>query len=157
MENGQVTQENAHAHVEDASDKQHDFELEEHDGAVQATVRLFDFRRLDVEVVKHGNVGQDVHQAHQKGQDDQLEEVIVVCFADAIIEPATVMVEVVDAPVARAAMLSSICDTSLTDLAFVLVSCLVELLAKIGKERQSQHETQFENVVIAYPFASAII
>lgn len=82
------------------------------------------------QVVHDEDIGQVVHQGEAEDHDDQAEEELVVSPADAVIEPAAVVVELVDTSVACAAVLGSVGDMRLANLALVLVLRAVEDAAK---------------------------
>ena len=62
-----------------------------------------------------------MQESNEKDHYDQAEEELVVSFSDAIVEPPAVMVKVINTPVASAAMLRSLTDMSLANVAFVLI------------------------------------
>ena len=62
-----------------------------------------------------------MQESNEKDHYDQAEEELVVSFSDAIVEPAAVMVKVINTPVASATMLRSLTDVCLANVAFVLI------------------------------------
>ena len=62
-----------------------------------------------------------MQESNEKDHYDQAEEELVVSFSDAIVEPPAVMVKVINTPVASAAMLRSLTDVCLANVAFVLI------------------------------------
>ena len=81
------------------------------------------------DVVDHKGIGHVVHEAEPEDPDDELEEVLVVLIADAVVEVATVVVEAGDAAVALATVLGAGEYVGVADLAVVIVVGRVESYA----------------------------
>ena len=83
---------------------------------------------LCIQVVDDSDVGQIMQESNEKDHYDQAEEELVISFTDAIVEPSAVMVKVINTPVASAAMLRSLTDMCLANIAFVLIIWTIEYL-----------------------------
>ena len=130
-------------------------------------------------------VGQILAQSHSQqddfqakcydGRNDEGEKVLIVVFADAVVHPATMVVEVANALVAGTAVLCALVHTQLADVAEVVGLLAFELIAELyhlllernylvfrvyfrcheaGSERQ---EKEYESEQLSYDRAGVVL
>ena len=122
-----MTQEEQGTQVEEAGDADDDLELDE-EGRLERVLVRFDGRigRCG-QVVDYKDVGQIVHQRQEEDHHDQAEEKNVVGLANAIVQPAAVMVEAIDASITGTAVLGCIADMRLANVTLVLIFRAVKI------------------------------
>lgn len=77
-------------------------------------------------MIEHKPIGNVVHQRHQEDAYNEAEKERVVFSTDAVVYPATVMVELVHAAIAGAAVLRGLVNVGLTNVTLKLVIGAVE-------------------------------
>ena len=98
-------------------------------------MRLHSWVRGRRQIVDHKAVRDVVHQRHEEHQHYQSEEEFVVRTSNAVVEPAAVVVEFVDAAVAASAMLRSVVHVRLADLTLKLIIAPVEMAPSSNQAR----------------------
>ena len=91
---------------------------------------------------EHSNIHSRVVSYHDEEETDYSEEVLVVQITNAVVQPATVMVETTDASIALPTVLSPTAHMSLTNFTEEFISCVVKPLSRRLKQK-------------TYPLASA--
>ena len=87
------------------------------------------------EVVQHKTIRYVVHQRHQEDKDYEPEKESVVGPTDTIVYPTTVVVELIDAPVAGATVLGSLTDVRLAYVTLELVVSPVEYFSIVDNRQ----------------------
>ena len=121
MEVCQVTQEQQCREVKEARDADQYLEFDKQYCLVGIFLTFNGRFRLCRQIVEHKDVGNIMRQGQQEDHNDQSEEKNVVRFAHTIVQPSAVVVEFVDAAIARTTVLGCGMYMSFTNVAFELV------------------------------------
>lgn len=134
MENGQVAQEEQSAEVEEDCDENEHLELDKKYRFIDTFVGFNRWCCRCEQIVDYEDVRDVVDQGKEENGYDESEEELVVSLADAIIEPAAMMIEVVDAAIAGSTVLRCVVHMRFANVTFELEASTVEILSKKAKQ-----------------------
>ena len=116
-----MSQEEQCTQVEEAGDSDQDLELGKKRRLERVLMWFDSWTRSCDQVVDNVDVGQVVHQGHEKYSDYQAEEKLVVCFSNTIVQPSTVVIKLIDAAITWTTMLGSVTDMCFANITFVFI------------------------------------
>ena len=121
MEVSQMPKEKERAQVEKARNKDEDLELDQEDGLVDTLVRFNGRSSRCKKIVDNENVCDVVYERKEKDIDYQTEKEVVVSLSDAVVQPAAVVVKVINAAIAGSTVLCRVENMRLANITLVLI------------------------------------